>query len=241
MKKNIEKIYNDLEVIKNKFPEIEEGIKNRKGDEIIIPKIDFSRNIKTNSKEMVEFIEKFYGLRVVLKNKKDIKKRKISKFELLPNEIFKEFENGFKVSNLGRVINNKNRLLPIKKNLSGYSYVNIKRKKYLIHILVATNFIKKYSTKKKYILHKDGNKENNEQTNLKWVEDSPLKRLGYKPGKSLGCIYKYSLEGEFIEKYKDTVEASKLSGVNQSNLAKYLSSSNGERVKYKNYYWERHP
>ena len=54
---------------------------------------------------------------------------------------------------------------------SGYVVVNMHRKQYLVHRLVAITFIRN-KTKKPFINHKDGNKINNNVENLEWCTHS---------------------------------------------------------------------
>lgn len=97
----------------------------------------------------------------------------------------KGYEGYYKVSNLGnvksvdRVINNggvkytaKGKLLKLQHNGHGYYQVSLskkgKRKSYKVHRLVAEAFIPN-TRKLNHINHIDGNKLNNNVTNLEWV------------------------------------------------------------------------
>ena len=87
---------------------------------------------------------------------------------------------------------------------------------------------------KKYIIHKDGDRSNNKASNLIRVNFNEIRKNFVS-----GEIYKYSLSGEFLEKFATLKEASIKSGVNRDNLSKKLNSSKGQMIKYKNYLWER--
>lgn len=239
MNKILQKISKNLSRMKEIYPELSEIIKKSEEKELILPRLEVNKILTIKSSLLIWFLKEFYEVDLKLINKKDIKKPKpVSKekqvFQNLPGEEWKEIMKGYKVSNLGRIINWKGRLITPRVNISGQLFVSIDNRSYLVHTLIAKNFLKKPKGKK-IIQHIDGDITNNSASNLKWVN---LTRRT-KPGQSSGEVYKYSETGEFIEKYDNTVEAAKNSGVNQSNLSKILNASRGQLVKYKNYLWER--
>lgn len=88
------------------------------------------------------------------------------------------FEGEFYVSNRGRVINKKTGNI-LKGDISGSGYQRVqlfyhgKTKKFLRHRLVAMYFIPNDDPENKTIVnHIDGNKHNNDYTNLEWVTPS---------------------------------------------------------------------
>lgn len=246
MNKLLLKISKNLFRIKEKYPELAEIINKKKETSIKLSRLEVNRILDMSSKELIEFIKEFYGVEIILVNKSDLKpknkkkEKKKNVLQLIPEEEWKIIYDKYKISNLGRIINWKNRILTPKINKSGFYYININNKPVLIHTLVAKNFpiTNKKSKQKKFITHIDGDKSNNSASNLKWVTFSSI-RNGYKPGKTKGEVYKYDLDGNFIEKYKNTKEASIKSGVNLDNLYRCLSNASGQRIKYKNNLWER--
>jgi hypothetical protein len=100
----------------------------------------------------------------------------------------KGYEGYYEVSNLGRVKSIerkakvcgggfrivKNRILKNSLNNTGYYRVNLKKKNknniYLVHRLVALGFIENPENKRT-VNHKDGNKINNNISNLEWNTD----------------------------------------------------------------------
>ena len=84
----------------------------------------------------------------------------------------KNYESIYEISNLGRIKSlKKGIILKQFKNTNGYFQVelwkNKKGKKFLVHKLVAENFISNKNNFS-FINHKDENKENNCTNNLEW-------------------------------------------------------------------------
>lgn len=82
------------------------------------------------------------------------------------NEYYTLYENG-------EILSNKTKkFLSKRKNNNGYFYceiyINKERKRIYLHKYVAEYFIKNVN-KKPQVNHKDGNKENNNSSNLEWV------------------------------------------------------------------------
>ena len=75
----------------------------------------------------------------------------------------------YEVTEHGKIINKTTGyILKPKHNATGYCYVRLGGKNYLIHRLVAQKYIPNPDNKPQ-INHKDGNKDNNDITNLEWV------------------------------------------------------------------------
>ena len=82
----------------------------------------------------------------------------------------------YMVSNTGIVRNSRGRIMKLRTSYRGYSEVGLrnggqKQKMLLVHRLVAFAFIDKPNGKD-YVNHKDGNKANNDVSNLEWVTQS---------------------------------------------------------------------
>ena len=69
---------------------------------------------------------------------------------------------------LDKEIYYKNKKLNQSKNSQGYSYVNIANKRYRVHRLIALRYIKNIKNKP-VVDHIDGDKSNNDLSNLRWV------------------------------------------------------------------------
>lgn len=101
-------------------------------------------------------------------------------------EIFKTIKNHsrYKISNIGNIINNKNKLLKTRNNIyckiSLYNDYGI-RKNLTLHRLLAINFISNPNNYK-CVNHIDGNKLNNNLNNLEWCSYSENTKHAYKLG-----------------------------------------------------------
>lgn len=82
------------------------------------------------------------------------------------NEVWKEYKEGYYVSNLGRIKHN-NRLMKGTKNEKGFAKVLIDGKRVAIHRMVAELFLPKVDGKE-FVWHKDRDKTNNSVDNLEW-------------------------------------------------------------------------
>ena len=126
-----------------------------------------------------------------------------------------------------------------------------KRKHIQAHRIVASLFIVNYENKK-YVNHIDGNKLNNNITNLEWVTASEnekhsyqvLKKNNWNKGKKLpsGKEYKgkirtvkqYSVEGVFIKEYFNPTDAEKYG----FNLKQISSVCLGKQKTHKGFIWK---
>jgi hypothetical protein len=83
-------------------------------------------------------------------------------------EIWKDFDDIYSVSNMGKIKNKKTgHILKGSSNGNGYLIIRIKKKNYYIHRLVAMLFVEN-PRNEKYVNHIDFNKENNNALNLEW-------------------------------------------------------------------------
>lgn len=143
------------------------------------------------------------------------------------------------VSNDGRVFRNNWKELKKHTNIYGYQYVsftvNGNRKKFRIHRLVAKAFLDNPFMLPE-VNHKDGDKTNNNVTNLEWVTCSDnqlhsryilLNQTGFKDT-PIRCI-------ETNKLYKSTREAWRDTGISYSHISE---CANGKRKSAGGYHWK---
>lgn len=95
----------------------------------------------------------------------------------------KDYEGYYQVSSEGNIRNTKTKQILIgDTNNIGYRRVTLYtpiRKRFFVHRLVALHFCEGYS-EGMVVNHKDGNKQNNNYTNLEWVTHSENDLHAYK-------------------------------------------------------------
>ena len=148
----------------------------------------------------------------------------------LPNEIWKDVCDGYKVSNYGRVLSlakttirgrKYDKILSASKKDNGYYTVSINGNNEYVHRLVAKAFIDNPNNLNE-INHKDEDKSNNRVDNLEWCSleyninyGTSTRRRSIKMGKR---IYAYSLKGEFLATYFSIREAERVTGVKKQSI-----------------------
>lgn len=143
------------------------------------------------------------------------------------SEIWKDitgYEGRYQVSNLGRVRSlsfksgtrfSKAGILTVMKDSLGYMCVNLSRKTFKVHRLVASAFIENpYNFK--CVNHKDEDKTNNKVENLEWCSHkfnnnygTRNARISQNGGKK---VAQYSLDGKKIKEWRSASEAAKFYG-----------------------------
>lgn len=143
------------------------------------------------------------------------------------------YEGIYMIDITGRVKNVKTQRI-LKPDLNkGYHRITLskngKTQRFLLHRLVALNFIKN-PYNKKFINHKDGNKLNNHVINLEWVTSSENEKHSYnvlnkRPPESkivlnteTGIFYDSITHAASSRNIKMRTLAAKLSGQNKNNL-----------------------
>jgi hypothetical protein len=141
----------------------------------------------------------------------------------------KNLENKYLISNNGNVksiISNK--ILKIRDGVDGYLTIKLGTKQYLIHKLVIDNF----SNDKKLdvVDHIDGNKKNNNISNLRYVtfSENTINAYVNNPNmkKILTKVYKYDIDNKLIKIYNSMAECKKDNNISNSSVIKNASNNN---------------
>lgn len=97
-------------------------------------------------------------------------------------EHWEEFEDGYWVSDLGRVKNEKRLLKQSVRGSVIYRIDNDTRVR-SVAMLVAENFVRMPQAGCKAVRHKDGDPTNNRADNLEWIVKAEKPKSGRKPGR----------------------------------------------------------
>lgn len=179
----------------------------------------------------------------------------IRAFSFMQNEIWKdipEFEGYYQVSNLGnlrslsrtilreggRKLNLKGKIILPKIDEHGYYkcqlWKNNKPKSIRVHRLVAKAFLNK-SHWQNHVNHIDGNKLNNNLSNIEWCTDeynqSESIRLGLKKCQKINKLR----NGIIVAEYISISQAARESNIDKSNIYRFLK---GEFSQTKGFTWE---
>ena len=128
------------------------------------------------------------------------------------------------VSNTGLVKNKETDKILSSENLrSGYKSIALKGKSYKVHRLVAKAFVKNNDPLKDNVDHLDGNKMNNNATNLEWVTGAENTRRGYITGKNhvtKRSIQKLDGDGNVLEEFESLKDAKEKTGIDDGAISK---------------------
>ena len=139
------------------------------------------------------------------------------------------YEGIYQISSLGQVKNiETNKILIGDTNSLGYRRVTLYKpikQRFFIHRLVALHFCDGFS-EELVVNHKDGNKTNNEATNLEWVTRSENDKHAFNLGlrKSYPCQFKKRIlaynakTGELEKIYENTKECEEDLQVKRTNI-----------------------
>lgn len=150
------------------------------------------------------------------------------------DEIWKSINDRYSVSNLGNIKSNyanKEKILSPYKNHDGYLMVDLrspgKRKSISVHRLVAIAFIPNPNNLPE-VNHKDEDKTNNRVDNLEWCTLQYNCNYGTRNvRKGINCrkpICSVDKDGN-VAHYDSRIEASKITGINDTNISKALSEN----------------
>ena len=142
----------------------------------------------------------------------------------------KGYEGRYQVSNLGRVKSLpvqtatkffKGEVLTLMRHKGGYCLVNLSRKTFYVHRLVAEAFVENPNGYK-CVNHKDEDKSNNSAENLEWCTTkynnnygTRNKRISQNSGRP---IIQYGLDGSVIKKWSSIEKAANHYGVKRTTI-----------------------
>lgn len=138
----------------------------------------------------------------------------------IPCEIINGIK-GYKISNYGRVKNHRGRITEGHNHISGYLWVSIAPKQYLLHRLVAKVFIPNPENKEQ-VNHIDGNKQNACVNNLEWCSnvENQIHKVNSGLSNCTKKIVQYDLKMNKIKEFFSQVEASKELNISNTNISK---------------------
>lgn len=158
-----------------------------------------------------------------------------------------EFEPGYFVFEDGRIVGRYKRPLNPFPDKSGYLYIQtVTGKRLSVHRIVATAFIPNPENKRT-VNHKDGNKANNQVSNLEWAthsenhlhawrilgRESYIRKRGISPNaKPVGMMDE---SGNVIKTFKTAAAAAKEIGLNPMAVGKSIREGylcGGRKYKY---------
>lgn len=137
--------------------------------------------------------------------------------------------NNYFVSNFGRIKNNKGDLCKSRPNAHEYIKITINKISFSIHRLVATTFIPNLENKE-FVNHIDGNKTNNNLSNLEWVSclENNIHKIKYGLSNTTKKVIQYDFNMNKINEFISIVEASK-----QLNLStRFISKCCNKKINY---------
>ena len=198
--------------------------------------VDFNNgnNIKT---KISAVCQKRYGRNTAFGYKWEYDKSNENKYE---NEIWKDIPIdivdgiiGYKISNYGRVKNHKGRITEGSNHESGYLWVSIAPKSYLLHRLVAKVFIPNPENKEQ-VNHIDGNKVNTYLDNLEWCTntENQIHKVVSGLNNTSKNIIQYDLNMNKIKEYNSQKEASIELNINHGNISKCCKKNNNKNSNY---------
>lgn len=152
-------------------------------------------------------------------------------------EIFKDiegFSGKYQVSNKGRIksfhISDKGRIMKPEERNKKYLCIglrlNMNKKNYVIHRLVANAFIDNPENKSQ-INHKDGNKLNNHTENLEWCTHSENMKHAFSTGLSIALKGEDTYNSTLNNKQARIIRSMKRMEIKQREVAKIFNTSTG--------------
>jgi hypothetical protein len=145
----------------------------------------------------------------------------------LPDEKWKTFEDDFSVSTHGRIKNKNGLLMNCHTDKRGYVYVSVKGKTKSVHRIVSQAFIGQLSDNM-VVNHKDGDKGNNNVTNLEIVSQSFNVQHAYDMGLNVKLnkrvVYQVDYQGNVVAMHDSLTSAENNTGINRGSIHNAIES-----------------
>lgn len=138
------------------------------------------------------------------------------------NNIFTDFE----ISSQGEIRNIQTKQVRAQHMInSGYLTVSILGRNHLVHRLVAIAFILNPEDRPE-VNHIDGNKQNNQATNLEWVtrEENMSHAYSELDHAAATRVHQYSMEGEYIRSYYSIREAARQNDLDGAGISRCIGN-----------------
>ncbi len=144
------------------------------------------------------------------------------------------------VSSCGRIRHINGRKTYGSRRKGGYREISIKRKQYLVHRLICLGFYPNDNSRSLQVNHKDGNKSNNNISNLEWCtasQNSKHARQLNKRGMNIGGrpVKQLTVSGDIIGTYPSISEASRKTNVGRAHIG---AVCRGKHSTARGYVWE---
>ena len=153
-----------------------------------------------------------------------------------------EYEGKYQASTFGRIKSlkfNREKILKMRLNPSGYKLINLENKTYRVHTLIAKTFIENPNNYRE-INHKDENKQNNRVDNLEWCTRKYNCNYGNLPKK---VAIRFSKKVALVDNtnkcrlyFKSAMEAERILNIDHSSIIKCckgkVKTAGGYKWKY---------
>ena len=138
----------------------------------------------------------------------------------IPYEIIDGIE-GYKISNCGRLKNRTGKISEGYNHKSGYLWVSIAPKRYLLHRLVAKAFLLNPDNKEQ-VNHIDGNKSNSCVNNLEWCshQENQIHKVNSGLSNITKKIIQYDLQMNKIKEFNSQMDASRELNICDTSISK---------------------
>lgn len=156
--------------------------------------------------------------------------------------IIDEVETNYSISDSGQVRNDITNLILSLQEQQGYKHttisINKKPRRFRVHRLVALMFIPNDNPLKNIVNHKDGNRSNNDISNLEWVTQQENTIHAWETGLATSAkkkkVKQYDLKGNLLNIFESITDAAIATN---SMDSKIVCCCQGLRNSHNDYFW----